>query len=29
MFAKRPEHEAPFRALVAAAVHRGALSVAD
>ena len=29
MFAKRPEHEAPFRALVAAAVRRGALSVAD
>lgn len=29
MFAKRPEHEAPFRALTAAAVRRGALSVAD
>jgi putative glutamine amidotransferase len=29
MFAKRPEHEAPFRALVSAAVRRGALSVAD
>ncbi len=29
MFAKRPEHEAPFRALVAAAVRRSALSVAD
>jgi putative glutamine amidotransferase len=29
MFAERPEHEAPFRALVAAAVRRGALSVAD
>ena len=29
MFAKRPEHEAPFRALIAAAVRRGALSVAD
>jgi len=29
MFAKRPEHEAPFRALVAAAVRRGAFSVAD
>ena len=28
MFAKRPEHEAPFRALVAAAVRHGALSVA-
>ena len=29
MFAKRPEHEAPFRALIGAAVRRGALSVAD
>lgn len=29
MFAERPEHEAPFRALAAAAVRRGALSVAD
>lgn len=29
MFAKRHEHEAPFRALVAAAVRRGALSIAD
>jgi putative glutamine amidotransferase len=29
MFAKRPEHEAPFRALVSAAVRRSALSVAD
>ena len=29
MFAERPEHEGPFRALVAAAVRRGALSVAD
>jgi putative glutamine amidotransferase len=29
MFDKRPEHEAPFRALVAAAIRHGALSVAD
>ncbi len=29
MFAKRAEHEGPFRALVGAAVRHGALSVAD
>jgi len=29
MFTKRAEHESPFRALVVAAVRRGALSVAD
>jgi putative glutamine amidotransferase len=29
MFDKRPEHEAPFRALTAAAIRRDALSVAD
>ncbi len=29
MFAERPAHEAPFRALIGAAVRRGALSVAD